>query len=273
MRARALFKSANSFMCKHISFTLFYIFLVLVSESISYINFLKLHPNLAEFLKTNSSFSTVPGAIFNNISPRGSWQIFAENSYVPYVLFGVQLTEAFLFFALIFWAQSLLRKRNSSFIQEIIHSLQALAKAPWMLVLLFLSNFSLYTIRFESFSVELIFISIIILIAAVFSIFLIYAQPLLYDNYYSFPSVLKISWSYDKQSLLILLKCLLLLSILNLIVLSVWFSYENLVAASFPRSLTHIVIGTIIALLFRIYTGLLSFVGYNMIYNHLRNRE
>ena len=107
MRARALFKSANSFMCKHISFTLFYIFLVLVSESISYINFLKLHPNLAEFLKTNSSFSTVPGAIFNNISPRGSWQIFAENSYVPYVLFGVQLTEAFLFFALIFWAQSL----------------------------------------------------------------------------------------------------------------------------------------------------------------------
>ena len=264
MRARALFKSANSFIGEHISFTLFYILLMIMSEFLGYVWQLRLRPSMNAFMQSIGSsdpFPTDTGSIFQNIVPEESIRSFVESNYALFALFGGYFVIVLAFLIVLFCAQSLLRKRDASLIHEIGHGLHALIKAPWVLLWIATNLSFIFFDRFGSAPLFFIFYCLYILIIC---IPLYYAQPLLYDNYYSFSSIWKTSWGYVKQSWFVSFKYLILIMLL-------YVPFGIITYLISLKAFPSLVMLSSFCL--RLYTGLLSYVGYSMIYNHLRSRE
>lgn len=282
MKARALFKSANSFIVENVEFTFIYTIIFLVSEFFGYLAAIKARQAVGLFLEVNqqaaqnSSYAEIMqvGTLFKNIFPEESVQNLASSAYMPYAVCVVYLAIGFFTLALSFFAQALLRKRAASFTAEVSHTMHALLKAPWMIAMMIIGVvFATLTIFPLAWHLALVIGGILFILYGLFiALPLFYGQLMLYDDYYSFSSAWRTSWNYVKQSWFVLLKCLALITLIWGVVVAsllvLMFVFPGLDKTTLLLQLFKLG-----ALFLRIYFGLSFLVMYNMIYNHVRMKE
>ncbi len=275
MNTFKLFKSANSFIIQHPIFVLYYLFLMTISGFISYI----LKNLLQHGVESKvSDFAT-------KYSSQGLWQMIISDSLTNYLknpstFYGAIILTflvAFLVLGAVFFIQSLLQNKRSSLMSESIQAFYALIKAPWALLLLILSEsyeiigalIALWALNPGALGIVsiVLFVTLPIpgLVYIVIAIRCVYFWQLLYDKNYSFVSVFQISWAYLKRSIFTLIKFSLLSTAVVVTLYGLAYGLEFYFGSLYAASLL-----SVCALA---YSQLLHFIGFNMIYNHVRTEK
>jgi hypothetical protein len=275
-KAREIFLHAVRFISQHASFTVYYFFLMALSELLQVARTINLSGRIQDLTQAEGSpikTATLLSSFLQNILSEDCI-LALQHPYTPYILFALSFVLLLVFMGVTFIVQALLRKRETSVVHETIHSFHALMRAPWavlyFLALAAFTSFIPYLVTTQDVAAAatpfafLPFFGLMLVFIVVW-IALIYFQPLLYDNYHSLPSVLHTSWEYLKKSWFVLVKFFVIIGALN-ILLAVPF-----MAFGLPLTGSPIVAG--IQFLLNTYVTLLSIIGFNMIYFHVRSEK
>ncbi len=269
VKAREIFFQAVRFIPQHMSFTLYYFFLMTVSELVQVARIISMDQRFQDIIQSEGS-PIVMSPFWKSLLPE-SFILTLQQPYSAYLLFALTCLVLFLLVGVTFIAQALIHKRDTSLVHETAHSLHALLRAPWAMVyilaLAMYMSIIQYLMPVQSIGSPATVLSYAIFFAIMVTfmfvgIALIYYQQLLYDNYHSFASVIHTSWEYFKNSWLSLLKFFLIVGALAAL-LSFFFILLGFALVDSPLVM-------IIQFLVRTYIIFIGIIGFNMIYYHVR---
>jgi hypothetical protein len=267
LKSRDIFLHAVRFVPQHISFTLYYFFLMFITEFLQAIRSLS-----SVVVKVDDIGAEQP--YYSNLKDflPESIQNLSLSPYAPYVLFALSFILMVLFLAVTFVIQALLRKRDATLVHEIHRAFSALIRAPWALVYLLALTGYISTLQFlipineiNSATSPLIFLPAfgLMLLFFVVGLALLYYGQLLYDNYSSLSSVLETSWAYLKKSWFVLLKFMMIMGVCSIAALYIGWFIGSFITVPYVPVMVQVSI--------RAYLSLLGIIGFNMIYNHVRS--
>ncbi len=274
IKAREIFFQAMSFIQQHIIFSIYYFFLMFVSEILQVARTINLDQKIQEITHAegySAQTSSFVGTFWATLlSPEFS--ALLQKPYAVYIIFALTFAVMILFVSITFLAQALLRKRDTSIMHEVSDSFSALMRAPWAIIytVLMVSLITILPYFVTRESVASVFTPFVFLplfgllfLFMFISVPLYYYQQLLYDRTYSFKSVLHTSWSYVKKSWFVVLKFIFLIGVMSAVVMMPFG-----IVSVMPLPVWSVML---IQFILRSYLGLVSLVGLNLIYTKVRS--